>query len=84
MYLCVCVYVYIHTHIHTYIQTESTRFAINGSFGEIIAFQDCRIKRIIRTLERKNKKLENNKDSVFFNQTCVCVCIYIYIYIYIY
>ena len=56
------------------IQTKSTRLTINGSFREIInALQDRNIKRNIRALKRKNEKLENNKDSILFNQTC---CIY--------
>ena len=46
----------------------------------------------MRTLERKNKELKNNKDSILFNQTCsnekmvpkYTFFIYIYIYIYIY
>ena len=41
------------------IPTKSTRFAINRSFGEILnIFQCCKIKRIIRMVERKNKNLK--------------------------
>ena len=48
------------------IRTESTRYTINGSFGEIInKFQDRNIKNNIRTLERKKKKLQNNKYTIF-------------------
>ena len=53
------------------IRTERTRIAMNDSFGVIIkAFKDFKTKRIIRMLERKNKKFENN-DFVLFNQTCL-------------
>ena len=57
-----------------------------------------RSKKLLRQLKKKNEKLENNKDSVLFNQTGLNekmvpkytyfknthtqVCIYIYIYIY--
>ena len=58
------------TLIMVRIQTESTRLTINGSFEEIIsAFQDHNIKRNIRTLERKKKNFQNNKDYILFNQT---------------
>ena len=68
-----------------WIRTESIPFAISGSFGEIInGFQDFKIKRNIKTFKRKNKKLENDKDSVLFKSTCLNTYIYIYIYIYIY
>ena len=55
------------------LRTNSKRLTANGSFREIIyKFQDCNIeKKYIRTLERKNKKLQNNKDSILLNQTCL-------------
>ena len=52
------------------IRTESTQLTINGSFGEIIyEFQDCNIKK--KLLKEKWKKLQNNKDFILFNQTCL-------------
>ena len=61
-------------------RTESIRLTINVSFGEIInEFQDRNFmlcffikknelsKKYIRTLKRKRKKLQNNKDFILFN-----------------
>ena len=62
------------------IGAESTLLAINRSFGEIInEFQDHNIKKTLGLLKEKRKKLQNNKDSILFNQTCLNIYIYIYI-----
>ena len=35
-----------------------------------------------RIIKKKKKKIQNNKDSILFNETCLYIYIYIYIYIY--
>ena len=61
------------TLIMVLIRTENTRYTTNSSFEETInKFQRCNIKKNnIRTLKRKKKKLQNNKDSILFHQTCL-------------
>ena len=46
---------------------------ICGSFGEIInEFQDRNIKKKkLKILEKNNKILQDNKDAILFNQTCL-------------
>ena len=51
------------------IRSESIRYTTDGTFGDINKFQYHSIKNI-RTLEKK-KKIENNKDSILFNQTII-------------
>ena len=61
------------------LRTESIRYATNGSFGETInKFQDRDTKKDIRTLERKKKKLQNNKYFILFNQ------IYVYVFFFLF
>ena len=62
-------------------RTESTWYNTNNSLGEIInKFQDYNIKKK-KNIEGflKEKKIQNNKDSILSNQTSS----YIYIYIYV-
>ena len=58
------------------------------SFGDIIFQHSSDNKKIVRNIERLNKKITNAKLSVLFNQTCISnnllpsyTNIYIYIYI---
>ena len=54
------------------IRAESIQFTTNGFLGKSInEFQDRSIKKQknIWTLERKNKKIQNNKDSILFYLT---------------
>ena len=60
--------------------TKRTRFNKNRSFGEIInKFQDWSIEKH-KDSWKKKEKLQNNKDSILFNQTSWNLYIYIYIY----
>ena len=59
-------------------RTECTRYNSNNSFGEIIdKLQVCTLKKHKDSLKKKKEKnLQNNKDSIWLNKT------YIYIYTY--
>ena len=56
---------------------------------DLLRIAHCNIKKKknIRTLQRKKKKLQNNKDSILFSQTCLnkteCVSIYSQLNVYV-
>jgi hypothetical protein len=60
------------------------------NIGNIIYDLSLENKKIVRQIEKKNKKINNIKSSLVFNRTCIkekllptYTNIYIYIYIYI-
>ena len=63
------------------------------NFGELIHDLQTNAKKVIRKIERTERKLQKAKSALVFNETCINedilpkytnMYIYIYIYIYIY
>ena len=61
------------------IETESTQYTTNRSFGVTInKFQDCNKKKKKNhkdSWKKKKKNLQNNKHSILSNQTCLNIYI---------
>ena len=52
-----------------------------SNFGQLMFNLPSETKKLIRAIERTNRKLAETYNSLVFNETCIYIYIYIYIYI---